>query len=117
MRVKVARVLQILALVLVVGYLVLLGYANPQTIILPFLPSLPTAWVLAVALLLGALVGWLSLSGRVFRLNRENRSLRQRLIKAGLEAEPEEPSGKTGVKARGRVAIIPDKAQGRKPPT
>ena len=108
---KVARVLQILALLLVVGYLVLLGYANPQTIILPFLLSLPTAWVLAAALLLGALVGWLSLSGRVFRLNRENRGLRQRLIKAGLEAEPEEPTDKV------KVVSARSKSQGRKPPT
>ncbi len=109
----VVRALQLFALLLVLGYLVLLGYANPQTIILPFLLSLPTAWVLAAALLLGALGGWLSLSGRVFRLNRENRGLRQRLIKAGLEAEPEEPSGKTGGKAAGTS----DKPQGRKPPT
>lgn len=91
----VVRTLQLLALLLVLGYLLLLGYANPQTIVLPFLLSLPTAWVVAAALLLGALVGWLSLSGRVFRLNRENRGLRQRLIKAGLEAEPhEEPAAK-----------------------
>ncbi len=110
---KVARVLQILALLLVVGYLVLLGYANPQTIILPFLLSLPTAWVLATALLLGALVGWLSLSGRVFRLNRENRGLRQRLIKAGLEAEPEEHPNEAG----GKVTSNPDKPPRRKPPT
>lgn len=84
----VIRALQLLALLLLLGYLVLLGYANPQTIILPLLPSLPTAWVVAITLLLGFLVGWLSLSGRVFKLNRENRGLRQRLIKAGLEAEP-----------------------------
>ncbi len=103
--------MQILALLLVVGYLVLLGYANPQTIILPFLLSLPTAWVLAAALLLGALGGWLSLSGRVFRLNRENRGLRQRLIKAGLEAEPEEPTDKV------KVVSARSKSQGRKPPT
>lgn len=84
----VVRALQLLALMLVLAYLLLLGYANPQTIILPFLPSLPTAWGVAAALLLGFLAGWLSLSGRVFKLNRENRGLRQRLIKAGLEAAP-----------------------------
>ncbi len=84
----VIRALHLFALLLLLGYLVLLGYANPQTIILPLLPSLPTAWVVAITLLVGFLVGWLSLSGRVFKLNRENRGLRQRLIKAGLEAEP-----------------------------
>lgn len=88
---KVARVLQILVLLLLAAYLVLLGYANPQTVRLPFLIWLPTAWVVVGALLLGFGSGWLSLSGRVFRLNRENRGLRQRLIKAGLEAEPAAP--------------------------
>ncbi len=109
----VVRALQLFALMLVVGYLVVLSYANPQTIILPFLLSLPTAWVLAAALLLGALGGWLSLSGRVFRLNRENRGLRQRLIKAGLEAEPEEHPNKAG----GKVTSNPNKPPRRKPPT
>ena len=85
---KLVRVLQLLALLLLVAYLVLLGYANPQTVRLPLLIWLPTAWVVVIALLLGFVVGWLSLSRRVFRLNRENRGLRQRLIKAGLEAEP-----------------------------
>ena len=89
------RVVQLLGLLLLAGYLVVLGSVNPQTIILPFLLSLPTAWVVAAALLLGLFVGWTSLVGRVFRLNRLNRGLRQRLIKAGLEAEPlEEPTAK-----------------------
>lgn len=92
---KVVRVLQILALLLLLGYLALLGYANPQTVHLPFLVWLPTAWTVAAALLLGFAAGWLSLSRRVFRLNRENRGLRQRLIKAGLEAEPAPPEGQT----------------------
>lgn len=82
---------QLLSLLLLAGYLVLLNYANPQTVRLPFLIWLPTAWVVTAALLLGFIVGWVSLSGRVFRLNRENRGLRQRLIKAGLEAEPVSP--------------------------
>lgn len=93
---KVVRVVQLLGLLLLAGYLVVLGGVNPQTIILPFLLSLPTAWVVAASLLLGFIVGWTSLSGRVFRLNRLNRGLRQRLIKAGLEAEPlEERTAKT----------------------
>ena len=46
------------------------------------------AFFVAVALLLGFFAGWLSLSRRVFKLNRQNRALHQRLIKAGLEAEP-----------------------------
>ena len=86
---RVVRVLQLIGLLLLLGYLVLLHYANPQTVRLPFLIWLPTAWVVGASLLLGFLSGWLSLSPRVVRLGRENRTLHQRLIKAGLEAEPE----------------------------
>lgn len=105
---KVARVLQILALLLLLGYLALLGYANPQTVRLPFLVWLPTAWVVAAALLLGFAAGWLSLSRRVFRLGRENRGLRQRLIKAGLEVEPASPEGQTaGATRRPKIRSEP----------
>lgn len=86
---RVVRVVQLIGLLLLLGYLVLLHYANPQTVRLPFLIWLPTAWVVGIALLLGFFGGWLSLSPRVLRLSRENRALRQRLIKAGLEAEPQ----------------------------
>lgn len=86
---RVVRAFQLVGILLLLGYLVLLHYANPQTVRLPFLIWLPTAWVVGVALLLGFFGGWLSLSPRVLRLGRENRTLRQRLIKAGLEAEPE----------------------------
>ena len=88
---KVARIVQLILLLLLVVYLALLGYANPQTIRLPFLVWIPTVWVIVTALLLGFFVGWLSLRGRVFRLNRQNKALHQQLIKAGLEVEPAEP--------------------------
>ena len=83
--------MQILGLLLLVVYLALIGRANPNTVFLPLLLPLPTEWVIAVALLLGFLVGWLSLSGRVYRLNRQNKALHQQLIKAGLETEPAPP--------------------------
>lgn len=82
------RALQALGLLLLLLYLMIVRQANPNTVHLPFLLPLPTEWVVGLALLLGFVVGWSSLSGRVFRLNRLNRGLRQRLIKAGLEAEP-----------------------------
>ena len=85
---KPARIVQLVLLLLLVLYLVLLGYANPQTIHLPFLAWISTVWVVVAALLLGFFVGWLSLRGRVFRLNRQNKALHQQLIKAGLEVEP-----------------------------
>ena len=88
---RIVRVLQILGLLLLVVYLALIDRANPNTIFLPLLLPLPTEWVIAIALLLGFIVGWLSLSGRVFRLNRQNKALHQQLIKAGLETEPAPP--------------------------
>ena len=73
---------------LLVLYLILVAQANPNTVLLPLLLPLPTAWVVALALLLGFFTGYLALWGRVHRLSRRNRTLHQRLIKAGLEAEP-----------------------------
>lgn len=80
--------LQGAGLLILVLYLTLVAQANPNTILLPFLLPLPTAWVVAISLLFGFFAGWLSLSRRVFKLNRQNRALHQRLIKAGLETEP-----------------------------
>lgn len=88
---RVVRILQLIGLALLTVYLFILDSANPQTVKLPFLISLPTAWVVALALVLGFVVGWLSLIGRVARFRRENRALNQRLIKAGLEPAPPAP--------------------------
>ena len=85
---RLVRILQGIGLLILVLYLILVAQANPNTLLLPFLLPLPTAWVVAIALLLGFFAGWLAMSRRVFRLNRQNRALHQRLIKAGLEAEP-----------------------------
>lgn len=94
---RLLRVLQGLGLLVLVLYLTLVAQANPNTVLLPFLLPLPTAWVVAIALLLGFFAGWLSLSRRVFKLNRQNRALHQRLIKAGLEAESApEPAKRSG---------------------
>ncbi len=84
---RVLRVVQVLLLLLLIAYLAVLGSANPQTIDPLFLIPLPTVWIISGALLLGFLLGYLSLLARVLRLQRENRRLRQYLIKAGLEAE------------------------------
>lgn len=89
---RIFRIVLVLLLVLLIVYLAILDTRNPQTVILPLLISLPTAWVVGIALLLGFLIGWVSLVGRVLGLQRENRALRQRLIRAGLEAtQPQQP--------------------------
>ncbi len=98
---RIVRVIQLLVTLALIGYLFVLHSVNPQTIILPFLISLPTSWVLTAALVLGFAVGWLSLSGRVWRLSRENRSLRQRLIKAGGALEIETPDARAQASSRG----------------
>lgn len=85
---RLVRILQGIGLLILVLYLTLVAQANPNTVLLPFLLPLPTAWVVAVALLLGFFAGWVATLRRVFRLNRQNRALHQRLIKAGLEADP-----------------------------
>lgn len=85
---KIFRVIQLLALGALIGYLVVLHNVNPQIVILPFFISLPVSWVVGASLLLGFLVGWLAFSGHAWRLARENRALRQRLSKAGAVLEP-----------------------------
>lgn len=82
---RVLRIVLVLLLLLLIVYLALLNARNPQTIDLLFFIPLPTVWVLSVALLFGFALGWVSLVGRVLKLQRENRVLRQRLIRAGLE--------------------------------
>ena len=76
---KVVHILQIVGLLLVVGYLFLLNTVNPQTVILPLLSPLPTALVIFLAVFIGWLLGWLPSRLRVRRLNRDNRGLRERL--------------------------------------
>lgn len=95
---RIFRAILVLLLVLLGVYLVILGTANPQTIDLLFFVPLPTAWVIGSALLIGFIVGWVSLVGRVLTLQRETRALRQRLIRAGLETPPPAPT-RTGRRA------------------
>ena len=82
---KVVRIVQLLLVLALIGYLLILHNLNPQTIILPFLFALPTALVLTVAIILSFLVGWGASLGRIWRLNRENRKLERRLIELGGE--------------------------------
>jgi len=103
--VKVVRIIQLLVVIALIGYLLLLHNVNPQTVILPFLFSFPTAVVVAAALALGFLVGWLSGLGRVWRLGRENRRLRQQLIKLGGTAEtPVIPDREAAERPRGQLS-------------
>lgn len=76
---KAVRVVQILFIALLAGYLVLLHNANPTGILLPFLLPLPPALVIALGLLLGWLAGWLPGRVAVWRKNRDVRRLARRV--------------------------------------
>jgi uncharacterized integral membrane protein len=99
--VKALRILQFILLLLVVVYLLLLHNANPQPAFLPFVPSLPTAVVVALALVLGWLVGWLPTKARLWLLKREKRQLEAELnkLRSGLGYRVDEPS----------APVIPDR--------
>lgn len=77
--VRAARFVPLIVLVVLAVYLVLVHNANPAYLNLPFMLSLPPALVIAVALLLGWLIGWLPSRAAVWRRGRELRRLRRRL--------------------------------------
>lgn len=76
---KAVRILQIFVVIALVVYFVLLHAANPTLIDLPFFLALPPALVVAMALVVGWLLGWLPGRIAVWRRARELRRLRQRV--------------------------------------
>jgi uncharacterized integral membrane protein len=71
--VKALRIVQIVALVLVAVYLVLFHYANPETVRLPLLISVPPSLVVVLAVVLAWLAGWLPGRARLWGLERRLR--------------------------------------------
>jgi uncharacterized integral membrane protein len=105
--VKAMRIVQVVALVLLAVYVGIFHAANPETVRLPGLLSLPIALVMALTMVLAWLVGWLPTKARVWRLERKLatvRGERDRLLEQ-LESSrgPE-----------GGAAVIPDRADPRK---
>lgn len=101
---KVLRIIQILLLVALGGYLVLLHNDNPGFLRLPFVISLPPALVVTLALLVGWLVGWLPTRMALWRRRREIRRLQQRVS----ELEQHLPSYDSP--ASEGPPVIPDRA-------
>lgn len=99
---KALRIVQLVALVLVAVYLVLFHYANPETVFLPLLISVPPSVVIVVAAIVGWLVGWLP--GRARRW-----SLERRLHRA--EADRQVLAGEMDRARRGEPSdpVIPDR--------
>lgn len=87
---KVGRIVGIVLLVLLVLYLLLFHAANPVLLALPWLnvlvPPLPASYIVALALVLGFLIGWLPARLLAWRRGREVKRLEKRL--AELEPAP-----------------------------
>ncbi len=102
---KALRVAQIVALVLIAIYVLLFHNVNPDHVRLPLLFSMPPAVVVALAAVLGWLVGWLPGRARAWRLERRlNRAEADReVLAAELERTRRgDPSG----------PVIPDRDAG-----
>ncbi len=94
---KALRIVQIVALVLVAVYVVLFHYANPETVRLPLLISVPPSLILVLTALIAWLVGWLPGRARLWRVERRLRRVdADRQVLAGeidrtRRGEPSDP--------------------------
>lgn len=77
--VRVVRIVQALALILIAGYLLLLHNANPQSLALPGLVPMPPSLVLVVSIVAAFLAGWLPPRIRLWQRDREIRRLQRRI--------------------------------------
>lgn len=103
---KAIRIAQVIVLVLLAVYVAIFHAANPETVRLPGLISLPIALVVALGMLVAWFVTWLPARVRVWRLERKLekvRSERDRLLDqlypAGVDAND--------------APVIPDRADPR----
>lgn len=96
---NVVRILQIIALLLLLTYFVLLHAANPVMVDLPFLLPIPPAVALAIALLIGWLLGWVPGKIAAWRKVREVRRLQSRVseLEQHLPSYDKEPERDTPV--------------------
>jgi len=104
--VKAIRIVQVVALVLVVAYLAVLHVANPERIPLPGLISMPVALVLTIAMGAAWFVGWLPARVRVWRLERKVETLRTERDRLLAQLNP------TSAQALGEP-VIPDRVDPR----
>jgi hypothetical protein len=104
--VKAFRIVQIVVLVLVLGYLFWLNGFNPTWIEIPLLFSLPAAVVIGLGMVLGWLVGWLGGRSALWGKGREIKKLNKRV--AELESQTPLRTGKTTEESA--APIIPDRS-------
>lgn len=85
---RIVRIVQVVALVIIGAYGVIVHNANPEPLALPGLLSLPPSLVLLVTAVVAFLVGWLPARLRAWRRGREVARLERRI----LELEQHVPS-------------------------
>ncbi len=121
---KSVRIVRVILLLALIAYLWLFHSANRVQVELPilnyFLPPLPVAYVLAVALVLAWAVGFIPANLRAWRRGRELTKLRARLAEwegtsqPPLQVRPPSPTQHTGprttyVAPEPDVPVIPDR--------
>lgn len=92
---KGVRIVRVILVVALAAYLWLFHTANRQQVELPilsaFLPPIPVAYVVALALVIGWLVGFVPARLRAWRRGRELTKLRSRLAEYESAAAPPPP--------------------------
>ncbi len=115
--VKVGRIVGIVLLVLLVLYMLLFHAANPVLLALPwlnvFVPPLPASYIVAFALVVGFLVGWLPARLLAWRRGREVKRLEKRLVE--LEPVPAVAVTDTGTYPNPEYPVIPDRGAQHEP--
>lgn len=103
---KALRIVQVVIVVLVAGYLAVLHAANPERVPLPGIISMPVALVLAIAILVSWTAGWLPGRLRAWRLERKVAALRDERDRLLAQLQP------TSIANDGEP-VIPDRVDPR----
>jgi uncharacterized integral membrane protein len=104
--VKALRIIQIIILIALAGYLVWVNNYNREWIGLPYIIDLPVGVVLGAALLIGWLVGWLFGQAGGWSKNREISKLKKRVA----ELERQEPKvTAVNITRDAEPPVIPDR--------
>jgi uncharacterized integral membrane protein len=107
--VKAFRIIQIVILVALVGYLFWLNNWNSQWIELPFLISLPSGVIIGAGILLGWIIGWAFGGSGTWSKTREVSRLKKRIA----ELEKGEPRiTAVNISRDAEPPVIPDRAPG-----
>jgi uncharacterized membrane protein (DUF485 family) len=104
--VKAFRIIQIILLVLVVGYLFWLNAFNPTWIEIPLLFSLPAALAIGIGVIVGWLVGWFTGRSSSWSKGREIKKLNKRIA----ELESQTPAIRAATPTGETAPIIPDRS-------